>query len=198
MKCASKFNQLQSERCPWLRSQTTGTRMQILQKNVHQFTANLTHCFSTSRVTQWFAYLQENCPKKENKKVVITEKIRNHIRLPAVSKNANVIKNRWNINNTGAWSSICKQESLTSTGWLFPLIIPRLPLVIISTQSRSSSKWPVKINSRLQKVFPTATQLLHECRRSSQDDTFFFKCGQYLSNSTVTALISGTEKACTL
>lgn len=83
---------------------------------------------------------------------------------PCGVKNASVIKSRWNISNTGAWSSICKQESLTSTGRLFALIIPRLPLVIISTQSQSSSNQPVKINSRLQKVFfsPTATQLRSE------------------------------------
>lgn len=103
--------------------------------------------------------------KKGNKKSGHYGEDQKSHQAPCGVKNANVIKNRWNINNTGAWSSICKQESLTSTGRLFPLIIPRLPLVIISTQSQSSSKQPEKINSRLQKVFPTATQLLYEWRK---------------------------------
>ncbi len=68
----------------------------------------------------------------------VVERFRSPIRIP-VEKNAWLIKNRWRNSDAAALSSICKQESQTSTDRLSSLIIPRLPLVIIVNPSQQSS-----------------------------------------------------------
>ncbi len=74
----------------------------------------------------------------------VVERFRSPIRIP-VEKNAWLIKNRWRNSDAAALSSICKQESQTSTDRLSSLIIPRLPLVIIVNRLRKaatqSSRW---------------------------------------------------------
>ncbi len=73
----------------------------------------------------------------------VVERFRSPIRIP-VEKTAWLIKNRWRNSDAAALSSICKQESQTSTDRLSSLIIPRLPLVILWTRlskAATQSSW---------------------------------------------------------
>lgn len=131
--------------CKHLRKLNLAQRQVNRNTNAHKHThAN----YTLSHIhTHKIKFLQEH----RNQRVFYWAIQESHY-VPCRVQNADVIKNRWNNSNAGAQSSIYKQESLTSTGSLFSLIIPRLPRVIISTQSQCWTNQPVKIHSQLKET----------------------------------------------
>lgn len=105
-------------------SQTTSAflKMKEKKKSLHAFTKR-----------------RSGSLRQTNIKEVMTEMFKNHIRLPVVSRMPMWLKADGRAANTGAWSSICKQESQTSTGRLLAPNHSQTPTIIISILSESSS-----------------------------------------------------------